>query len=360
MRHKAKNQKLRKYYYLIGFCFFLILALELVKPQTPLVEYYAQKIYPAISYIAIVLFSWIPFSFGDCFYVIVFGLLIFNLLQLIKFSFGRNLNQVKIRLTYITSIISVMYVLFYVNWGLNYFRQPLAEKLGLNAYTISREDYLAILDKYIDKANELRKELDITSKTKNGVKGDIAEIIFQDTLLQDYLCKTQVHVKAPLSSEIASYFTVSGYFNPFTLEAHVNQNIPNASYPFTTVHELAHQMGVGFEDECNFIAFLTLYDDADVWYQYSAYYSAIGYLMQPLSGNKELFEKYRAKLSAKVLDDFRKEREFWQSYRGWIDRVSAVFYNQFLKHNNQPEGLDRYNQMATLLVAWEMQQKKLP
>lgn len=361
MRHKAKNSTLLKQYYLIGICLVFILGIELIKPHTQWIElYYAQKFYPAISYVSIVLFSWLPFSFGDCFYAIVVLALVYNLIHLFRGIFRRHKLKVKSHFVCIISILSAVYVVFNLNWGLNYFRQPVAEKFGLHTYTVKQEDHLAVLDKYIAKANELRKQADFQDKTKNGVKGDLAELLFQDTLLHDYLCKTQIHAKAPISSELASYFTVSGYFNPFTLEVQVNQNIPNASYPFTTVHEFAHQMGVGFEDECNFIAFLTLYDNADVWYQYSAYYSALGYLMQPLAGNNALFEKYRAKLSDEVLADFKEEREFWQSYRGWLDRISTVFYNQFLKHNNQLEGLDRYSQMTTLLIAWEMQKEKLP
>lgn len=360
MKHKARNSHRRKYYITIAICLVLIFCIEALKSDTTFVEqYYAQNLYPAVSYIYIILFSWIPFSVGDVLYAAIVLLLAYNIFSLIKGAFQKNSTIVVDHIIYIYTTLSVVYVVFYVNWGLNYFRQPIAEKFGLHTYEIKKEEHLEVLDKYIKIANDLRREIDLEHKTKNGVKGDLVEIVKQDTLLKGYLCKSQVNAKSPLSSALISYFTVSGYFNPFTLEVQVNQNILNSSYPFTTVHELTHQMGVGFEDECNFIAFLTLYDDKDVWYQYSAYYSAIGYLMQPLARDKELFESYRDKLSPLVLDDFKQEREFWQSYRGWVDRISSLFYNQFLKHNNQPEGLERYNLMTTLLVAWEKQQEEL-
>ena len=71
---------------------------------------------------------------------------------------------------------------------------------------------------------------------------------------------------------------------------------------------------------------------------------------------KELLEKYKSMLSAPVLEDLREEYAFWHSYRGWLDKISSLFYNQYLIHNNQPEGLERYNMMAKLIVAWEKQQ----
>lgn len=360
MKHKVRNSHRRKYYITIAICLILIFCIEALKSNTAFVEqYYAQNLYPAISYMYIILFSWLPFSIGDVLYSAIVLLLAYNIFSLIKGAFQKNSTKVVDHFIYICTTLSVVYVVFYLNWGLNYFRQPVAEKLGLHTYEVNKEEHLEVLDKYIKIANELRQEIELENKTKNGVKGDLVEIVRHDTLLNDYLCKSQVNAKSPLSSDLISYFTVSGYFNPFTLEVQVNQNIPNASYPFTTVHELTHQMGVGFEDECNFIAFLTLHDDKDVWYQYSAYYAAIGYLMQPLARDKKLFESYRDKFSPLVLDDFKQEREFWQSYRGWLDRISSVFYNQFLKHNNQPEGLERYNLMTTLLVAWEKQQEEL-
>ena len=47
----------------------------------------------------------------------------------------------------------------------------------------------------------------------------------------------------------------SGYLNPFTLEAHVNEKIPMISYLTTIAHEQSHQTGIAHENESNFWAF---------------------------------------------------------------------------------------------------------
>lgn len=302
------------------------------------------------------MFSCIPFSVGDIFY----GLLLFGLF----FFFGRILKTIFLKkwslaisdFIKIFSLILSIYTFFYINWGLNYFRQPLAISLQLPVDSLSKADYLTVLEKYIHIANGLRAQIKYENYHKEGVKFDMEELMKNDTLFDAILSKTQLKIKQPISSTLISYFTVAGYFNPFTSEVQVNQQIPKSSYPFTNVHELAHQMGIGFEDDCNFIAFRSLIHHQNIWYRYSAYYNAVESLLRPLSDDKVLMDKYKQMLSNEVKQDFKEEYDFWASYSGWLDQLSAVFYNGYLQHNNQPEGLKRYGMMARLIVAWEKQQ----
>src|SRR5690606_28798732 len=161
------------------------------------------------------------------------------------------------------------------------------------------------------------------------------------------------------SSHLVSFFTVTGYFNPFTQEVQVNQLMPKTSYPFTVAHELAHQMGIGFEDECNFVAFLVLHNDSNSWYRYAAYYETVQYLLRPLFyQDRLLYNNYANLLSEKVKSDLYKDQEFWKSYYGWINQLSSFFYSGYLRHNNQPEGVARYTLMGRLVVAWENNKNK--
>ena len=49
-----------------------------------------------------------------------------------------------------------------------------------------------------------------------------------------------------------------GYYNPFTGEAQVNTNVPAFVIPFTTCHEMAHQIGYASESEASFVGFLVI------------------------------------------------------------------------------------------------------
>lgn len=347
----------KKYFWIIGICVIIQLLIFSVSDKASWVEqYYSRMIYPIISYLNILLFSWIPFSVGDVFYVCLIATLLYLFINLLRYCFQRNWTKSKILLLKLGTLILAAYTFFYVNWGLNYYRQPIAQSIGLDVSSITKEDYLAVLEKYILKANDLRNQLVLEERSKDGVNHDLEEFMVRDTLYDSLLSKSQIRIKQPISSKLVSYVAVSGYFNPFTSEVQVNQEIPMASYPFVNVHELAHQMGIGFEDDCNFIAFRKLVNHDNLWYQYSAYYNAIQSLLEPIYGDKELLEKYTALLSAPVKQDLKEEYAFWQSYRGWINKISSLFYNQYLIHNNQPEGLERYNMMAKLIVAWDKQQ----
>lgn len=356
MKHRVKSDVNRKYYIWIILQILLLISLYYFKEDARLVEQlYSRGFYPIWSYVYVFLCSWIPFSVGDLVYVGIFLTFIYLFFNGINKLISRNILVAKRRFLQLLLLGLTLYNLFYINWGLHYFRIPLSEQLGLQTEQITEAEHEEVLFRYIKYANELRDNIDFNQKHKWGVRGDITEYLQQDTVFDRVLSKTQIHAKVPLSSNLMSYFAVSGYFNPFTMEAHINEAMPLVTYPFVTVHELAHQMGIGFEDECNFIAFIKLYQHKDIWYRYAAYYSAIESLIMPYRNDKGRMEDIRRRLSPKVLADFQEEREFWLQYRGPIDAVSAWFYNYFLQHNNQPEGLVRYSMMSKLIVAWEKQ-----
>ena len=135
--------------------------------------------------------------------------------------------------------------------------------------------------------------------------------------------------------------------------------MPLISYPFTVAHELSHQMGIGFEDECNFIAFVKLKDNPDPWFQYSAYYQSVTYLLRTLYlVDSTQFGAYQDKLSPKVILDIKEEQSYWRQYTGWLTDVSGIFYNQYLKYNNQAEGMARYGMVSRLIIAWEQKNRQ--
>lgn len=351
---KWLSRDIQVYIRIIAVLLIVELGLTVLKNEPAWVEqYYSRGFYPIFSYISILLFSWVPFSVGDVFYALIVLYMLYLLVQMLRQLRFRNTQKIIYHSLQLITTILLLHNYFYINWGLNYYRIPIRQQLALETSHIDTVDHLRVLDKYIGITNELREHIELENLSKEGVQKDLQEWMRYDTLFDSILSKSQIHGKMPISNTAISYFTVSGYFNPFTQEAHVNQKIPLVSYPFVTVHELLHQMGIGFEDECNFMAFRKLMNHDDVWYRYSAYYEATQYLLYPLYVNAELLAQYKQKLSSKVLQDMADERAFWMQYRGWINQISGLFYTEYLKANNQPEGMERYNMMAKLVVAWE-------
>lgn len=318
-------------------------------------QYYSRAFYPLFSYLSKYAFAWLPFSVGDLFYVAAIGLLLYLLGQAVFHLFKKRIKSAFAAVLWFLCLSLSLYVYFYLSWGMNYYREPLATQLDLRTDSIKKADYLLVLAKYVEQTNNLRAQLAVDTLLKEQARTDLSAFMLSDTLLAGFLSKTQAKVKSPVSSHLVSFFTVTGYFNPFTQEVQVNSKIPTVAYPFTVVHELAHQMGVGFEDECNFIAFLKLKDHPNIWYRYAANYETMQYLLRPLYfQDPDNYKLFVEQLSAQVVEDINEERAFWSNYTGWFNTLTDVFYTGYLKHNNQPEGMKRYSMMSRLVVAWEM------
>ena len=87
-------------------------------------------------------------------------------------------------------------------------------------------------------------------------------------------------VKSSLMSLLQTYNGTSGYFNPLTGEAQVNDRIPKTGYPTTTCHEMAHQIGFAAENEANFVGFLAANYTDDFYFKYASYQNGFRYLIR--------------------------------------------------------------------------------
>src|SRR6185312_14788675 len=117
-------------------------------------------------------------------------------------------------------------------------------------------------------------------------------------------------------------------------------------------HEMSHQVGIGAEDEADFAGFLAGTGSHDRLLRYSAYHLAVDEFMHALrnrdsTANNEL----KLRVSAVVRNDFKAERAYWLHFQNKADILSSIFYDHFLKANNQPQGLETYNRMVLLIMA---------
>lgn len=323
-------------------------------------EFYAQGFYRFYGHIPKYIFGYIPISIGDIFYVFTIIFLLYLLVNIIRKLWYRKWLEVCRTALFAINFLLGLYIFFYISWGLNYYRKPISINATLQVDSLKLADYLMVLDEFLDSTNTLREDVDPAqwAKKKDHIREDLASWVKKDTTFSSFLSTSQVHAKSPLNSVVVSYFGVSGYFNPFTHEAQVNYAMPALSFPFTYVHELAHQQGVGFEDEANFIAFVRLQHHPQAFYRYSAYLQTTLYMLGELRGMyPELSNGYQSRLSKKVLADIADERLFWSNYTGWINDLMGLFYNQYLTHNNQKEGIARYDRMTRLVLAYELKRR---
>ena len=321
-------------------------------------KYYSTGFYPFISRMFRILFGWIPFSVGDLVY--------FALIILALAYFYRNRKFIwKHKLIFVRNvlmILSVAYFTFHFMWGMNYYREPLADKLALT----EARDYQELLDfthQLIQKTNET--QLKITNDSSLAVNIPYSQDeIFDKTILgyediktiHPFLAYNIPSAKTSLFSTGLTYMGYAGYLNPFTNEAQVNSLLPNFRFPVVVGHEIGHQLGYSAENETNFIGYLVTANNKDAYFQYAAYAYALGYCLSDIrSANKEDFNQLLSTLNPGVKNNFQEMSNFWNSYENPMEPVFKSIFNTFLKANNQTEGIRSYNAVVALLVAYHKQ-----
>ena len=161
-------------------------------------------------------------------------------------------------------------------------------------------------------------------------------------------------IKQSLFSMPLSYMGFGGYLNPFTNEAQVNYLKPKYTTPFTTCHEMAHQTGIGSESECNFIGYLAAINNSDDYFQYAAYTTAVRYCFRNLEEIEEGKSKiYLQKLNKGILKNFNENEIFWKQYETPINTFFEYFYDNFLKANQQKDGMEGYSKFVGLAIGYE-------
>lgn len=345
------------HYLLTALLPFQILWVQWLAKHTEWIEsYYSNGVYPYISAFLRLLLGWLPFSFGDVL------LLIFVLmgLRFVYKSLKHLRTSWKFRLLQLTSFVSVMYGCFYLFWGYNYFRLPLAENLGLSQGQYTSEELLDISDILITKANQAQWAVTndstavvVLPQTQKDLYNLAVEAYKDLAHTYPQLAYKFPSVKSSAMSLLQSYNGTSGYLNPLTGEAQVNDRIPLTGYPTTTCHEIAHQIGFAAENEANFVGFLAASHSKNQYFQYSAYRMALRYVIFELY--KRDPDKYKTqvkKINPGILKDYNQSAEFWRQFKNPLEPVIKKGYNAYLKVNKQAKGIDSYNYVVDLLISY--------
>ncbi|MFD0793320.1 DUF3810 domain-containing protein [Mucilaginibacter litoreus] len=317
-------------------------------------KYYSESSYLFICRILHPVFNIFPFSAGDIIYLLVIAYIIYALVRLIKLFVKKQFAQAGLFTMAIIIGIQCAVLMFYLLWGLNYFRPSAAKRLNLTDSTFTIAELQKVTNLLIDSANACRARVTLEDLEQSNdsvyYNARLAVIKLSNSSVQ---FKTySPDIKPSLLTPLLNYIGTYGYYNPFTGEAQINYQMPVFNRPFVACHEMSHQMGYGAEDEANFAGFLAARNSGDRLLRYSAYNLALGEFMRTLRYTDSLkFKKLKNRISPLVKADFKTERTYWLSYQTKINAVTSLFYDNFLKANNQPAGLDTYNRMVLLLMA---------
>ena len=345
---------MKRKYILSIFLLVQVVLLKLIAFFPEMIErMYSNGLYTYSSRISRTVLGKIPFSIGD----IVYGfLIVYLLIQLWKTRKSWQLRW-KDNLLKITNVLSIVYFLFHLLWGFNYYRVPLFEKMRIQR-EYSDDDLCQFTEKLIAKTNEVHFKITKNKNLKVSIPYSQDSIFKMAQNGYNHLGKQYAFFKYEIPSKKKSLFSLpltymgfGGYLNPFTNEAQVNDKIPMVGFPMTINHEMAHQMGYASESECNFIGFLASVNNDDLYFQYSAYQYALRYCLNTISmKNEAQFAYFKNKINPGIIENYKESEAFWKNYDTIIDKGFHAFYDQFLKMNQQKDGLESYSKFIGLLI----------
>lgn len=353
------NQSLRRYWIKTIVLFIIALAIKLFSLNTALVElYYSTGIYMFISKALRILTGWLPFSIGDVLYAVAVVWIAVKIISYLAALFRRRItkkNSLK-GLIKTINLLLFIYIFFYAVWGLNYDRKGIATQLQLQPQNETTQDLSILTDSLLLRVNKVRRGLGepVQYEPYQRVFSQSIEAYSRAQQQYPFLQYRFSSVKSSLYSTLGNYLGFSGYYNPFSGEAQVCTKVPPFLLPYITCHEIGHQLGYATEDEANFTGYLAARFSTDQRFQYSLYFDLFNY------ANNTLFQydSVAARSNYKQLDtlvkkDIAEYRHFLLQYKNPLEPLITALYGNYLKANNQPEGIETYSRVVAWLIAYQ-------
>jgi hypothetical protein len=275
---------------------------------------------------------------------------------------GYHLTRGIVNLGCTLSVILFMYVLLA---GVNYYRYSFAYYSGLEIKDSSVNELYELSLNLAEEAKELREQLILNGTVdENGillvnqgdwqVVSDIAKESFEKLSGKYPVLGGKYSAPKPVFfSTFMSRMEITGIFWPFTAEANINIAASEYSIPATMGHELAHLRGFMREDEANFIAYLVCKESDSIEFKYSGTMLALSYASNQLyKQDPDLYQLVRGTYNEGMMLDLRAEYYYWRQFEDTvISTVSNTMNDNYLKANNQNDGVKSYGRMVDLLLA---------
>jgi len=351
--------KFQRSWIIIGILSIIAVLIHLFSANSFRVEhYYSTGLYPYISFSLRFLLGWLPFSFGDVMYGLLVLWLLVRLVQFIRLLITRQPLPDKVVPFLKRTLVSFLsiYIIFNVFWGINYNRKGIASQLGLTVEKYTPADLKLLNSLLLQKANAAKAMLLRQAITPaNSIRlfaqsGEAYQQLSQQFTFIDY---HPASVKISLWGWLGNYVGFLGYYNPFTGEGQVNTTIPKFLHPYTSCHEIAHQLGYAKENEANFVGYLAAAASRDPRFHYSVYLDLFLYANRNLyETDSTIANSFITQLLPEVKDDLVEWRKFNARHKNPVEPMVRWIYGKYLESNQQPSGVMSYDEVTGLLVAY--------
>ena len=252
-----------------------------------------------------------------------------------------------------------VYALFCLMWGVNYWTDSFQDRSGITAQPVAAEDLEAVTDYF---AQQLADTADSVPRDENGLYAvPKAQILAESRLVYGgvmeqfpFLDFRDTGVKAVGCSRFMSIMGFTGVYFACIGESNVNVDSPACLLPSTVAHELAHQRGIAWEQECNFLGVLASVTSGMPDYVYSGWLLGFIHLGNALyETDPEAYWAIRNALPETVSADLRDNNAYWDQFRdNVVEKGSDTVYDAALKSYGDANGMKSYSMVVELLVAY--------
>lgn len=265
---------------------------------------------------------------------------------------------------YLSSLVGIIFLLYagYVfTLGTSYFTTTLDKELSLDKKGVSAEALYKTAEQVVNEMNPLLDEITFDEKgmsvmpyTRRELNEKLNDAYKTVTERYPFISTLRSNVKGILLSEPLTYTHLSGIYTYFTGEANVNVNFPESVTAFTMAHEMAHQRGIGREDEANFVAFLVCMASDDAYIRYSGYYEMFKYLVNALyEADTELFNKAYKIADERLKKEIYAFNDFYDKYQdNAAADVTGSLNDAYQQMQGIEAGIKSYGLVVDLAVAY--------
>lgn len=306
--------------------------------------------------------SLLPFSLTEiCAVLAVPAAAALIVIFVIRMKKSRSKGKTALRAgRFLAGFLSFAAFIYMTAHGANFYRLSLEQLMQLDTSQCSNEFLLEVC---ADLAEHAATERELLPEDENGCTAlpeDIYTELTRSGSGYDVLCeqysflRTDIWRQKPVMlSQYWSYTGIIGMYFPFLAECNINTAQPDFSIPFTASHESAHSRGIAFENECNFLGFLSCINSEYPEYRYSGYMNALKYCSNSLySADPELWKQAHERMTDGMIRDFDAENAYIRAHKGKVKQAASKANDVFIKAQGVSDGTQSYGRATDLILAY--------